>query len=167
MTKVFIITLQLIFLMSCNNSHSNNAHTNILTETVAKVPIPENSETPIVKEEGWQIPELKNSKIIKREKLKNHEFIYHTKYIIKGRNRIDQSFYTEAEREALRIFKGELTVHDLISLDFQGKTYCYIVLVNPPGIGANTTLRFYDSDGDGKFESADNEYLVYIPSWTK
>jgi hypothetical protein len=76
MTKVFIIiTIQLVFLMNCNNSHSNNAHTNTLTETVAKAPIPENRETPIIKEEGWQIPELKNSKIIKREKLKNHEFI--------------------------------------------------------------------------------------------
>jgi hypothetical protein len=36
------------------------------------------------------------------------------------------------------------------------RSFCYLLLVHPCGIDANTRVRFYDSDCDGKFESVVN-----------
>jgi len=82
------------------------------------------------------------------------------------------AFFTDDERRTLLIFPRpyDLVVNNLVAYDFKGKTFCYMITVNPEGIGANNILYFYDFDGDGRFETVrthSDVYMPELPDWAK
>jgi hypothetical protein len=131
----------------------------------------------VVREGGWPIPALKGSKSLNRTEIKNTDAAAPKMYLTKyapgatkgGEYVIERSFFSEDERRALRLLPYDLAVADLWGYDVEGRAYCYMLRVHPPGIGADQTIRFCDKDGDGTYEVA--EAVKYIgvapesPGW--
>ena len=91
----------------------------------------------------------------------------------KGRAYVmDGSFFTPDEQRTLGMsdaFSGELVVSDIWGHEVEGRLFSYLAHVHPPGIGAMTSLRFYDDDGDGKFESVERGrgLIPDLPRWAQ
>jgi hypothetical protein len=172
MKDVFIIFVLIsVFFIGCNCTKNDTPQLMPSNVTVSETLLPEKRNV-VIKEEGWEIPGLKNSKVIKSNKLKSNNLLTTKAYALNKRTVIEPTFFTDNEREILRVFKGELVIYQLWGFEFEGRNYCYSLLVHPPGIGANIPLRFFDSDGDGKFESVEggDSKLIstpYTPNWVK
>ncbi len=139
-------------------------------------PIPETRV--VVKEGGWQVPALKGSKALKRTEIKNEDAAVPKMYLTEyapgapkgGKYVIERSFFSEDERRVLRLLPYNLAVINVWGYDVEGRKYCYMLRVHPPGIGADQTIRFCDRDGDGSYETA--EVIKYLnppepPSWAR
>lgn len=166
-----IIFLSSVFLVSCNHIQNDTPQLVSSNVIVSETPLPEQRNV-VVKETGWEIPGLKNSKVIENDKSENNSPLRLKEFALNKRTIIEPTFFTDTEREVLRTFKGQLVIYQLWGYEFKGKSFCYLLLVHPPEIGANIVLRFYDNDGDGKFESVDNgdrksTLAPYIPDWVK
>lgn len=168
---LIIFVLTPVFLIGCNHTKIDTPQLVSSNVTASETLLPEGKNV-VIKEEGWEIPGLKNSKVIESRKSESNNLITTKAYALNKRIVIKPTFLTDKELEVLRVFKGELVVYQLWGFEFEGRSFCYLLFVNPPGMGANIRLRFFDSDGDGKFESVDNgdgksTYTPYIPDWVK
>jgi hypothetical protein len=130
----------------------------------------------VVREVGWRIPGLDGSKAVERIEVKGAgdgaAKVYVTKYApsTPGAFVIGESFFSDEERTPLKTFSGELVVTSLWGYEVNGRAFSYLALVHPPGVGALNRLRFYDEDGDGKFESAEHAsggMVPALPRWAQ
>jgi|ERR1043166_3068986 hypothetical protein len=151
-TSFAIAVLCFPLISSCIHKEVEYTFTNSsgASPTETSSPRPDNQ---IIKESGWEIPGLAGSKARERTEVKDHPGLFATRYT-PGRGR--KSYFSEDERARLMVFRGELSVNSLTGFDINGKKFCYITTVYPPGIGADIILHFYDLDGDGQFEIADS-----------
>jgi hypothetical protein len=170
------VIMSALYLAGCASSRPDIVRPSTPQETPApQQPI---SETRVVvKEGGWQVPAfLKGSKELKRTEIKRADTAAPKMYVTEyapgapkgGEYVIEQSFFSEDERRALRLLPYDLAVINLWGYDVEGRQYCYMLRVHPPGIGADQTIRFCDKDGDGTYEAA--EAVKYVgppepPSW--
>ncbi len=171
MGKTLLITALLtLSLTGCAHKPTNNVPPPIPQHaSAAQQPTPEMSV--VVKEGGWQVPCLKGSKAGEHIEVKNTEAaapkMYFTNYRPGAPARrqcmIPQSFFSEDERQRLRVFRFDLAAADLWGYDVGGRKYCYVLRTQPTGIGASQTLRFCDMDGDGTFESAETGFRGFAP----
>lgn len=85
---------------------------------------------------------------------------------------IDDNYFREDERKALRLLPGRLAVIKIARYDVNQKPFCYVVFVHPQGVGATNGLAYYDEDGDGKFEVIERasvlpSFLPRLPAWAQ
>jgi hypothetical protein len=174
-----LYSLILLALIACNHKSTDNSHQVSANVSVIETPFPLRKNT-VVKNEGWQIPTLKESVAVKFSKPKTANpsnlsvTEYKLGYVKEDLPVLEKSFFSDEERRTLRLFPsdfGDLVPSNLLGYEINGRKFCYVVNVHPKGVGALIPLYFYDLDGDEKFETATTQSgrLVpdLLPDWAK
>ena len=171
MKAVVLVMLCLVLNSACVHTESE-----VLKEEMASAsPVEASSPTldfTVLNENGWEIPGLKDSVAGKQRIRGDNPRITVTNYSARDANgkhlKLAASFFTDDERRTLRLHPNlnPLVISSIGKQDFDGKTYCYTVVVYPEGIGADMFLFFYDMDGDGRFETATTRpHTPDLPNW--
>jgi len=161
--------------IACLRSETN-AEKRVAPE-ISAVRTPSDQTAKIIRNEGWEIPGLKNSRLTRERtnfKSVNGRQIFSTVFTtaMDENAALDSDFFTDDERLTLHFFPQGMSIitRQVVALDAGGKPFCYIVEFSPRGVSAIITLFFYDNDGDGRFETvsaqSENETTKF-PEWVK
>jgi hypothetical protein len=133
----------------------------------------------MVNEDGWEVPGIKNSEVIRPRELarwaseKAKVKVFVTGLEPEGTVIIDSaSYFGEGYKGPASTLK-RLSVFDVNRFDVGGRAYCYVLTVHPEGGGPLHHLIYLDADGDGKFEIVqesahpESAYAPTAPQWAK
>jgi hypothetical protein len=132
----------------------------------------------VVKEHGWKIPGLDETKILQPRKRYDPSSysgydIYLTRYELQHRYRENiieyevvtllPFYYIETETNLLKIVEHTHRLEVINRFDFKGKPFCFVLDTTRLSYDPRTrmggtlsgiwTVAYYDMDGDGKFET--------------
>jgi hypothetical protein len=110
----------------------------------------------LIKVEGWTIPGLDISDVeAARHLVESSEHaspVYLTVFKPKKEVFAEIPSYSAVGYETLYLNVNFESVERIRRYEVGGRTFCYVVEVAKPGIGAHYYVLYYDEDGDGKFE---------------
>lgn len=176
-TKWLILIIS--FVSSCSNDRPKAIEnlSDVQVETkVAPTPTSEGLKDLYVKKEGWEIPRPS-----KKDFEETKEIEYKTtdgrpvKVTVYSYTASEDLFIRDPIEEVGERGLGLLKIGLISELKFKNKIFCYAVMFNrtqissdtgkPVSVGPGSVFRYWDMDGDGKFETLSFGGEAGLPTW--
>ncbi len=168
--KTFFCFIILSFALSCSLIEKTNSTNQETTKPSLQDKTEKASEFAssnfAVKSDGWEIPNL--TKCRRKERQKGNQ------------SKPTATVYGECDMSIEVENVGTMRVRDVYEYEFNGHKFCYRIEIGSqlvkPDDGPNVSMAgviisktYYDTDGDGKFETIDkeNSFELVIPKWTR